>query len=158
MTETLNRVAHTTATEAPGHRQMDASYVAHLATGDLTGGRYALFEVRDAPNGAPPLHRHTREDEAYYILDGEYGIYSGEGLALRATPGTYVHVRQGNVHTYKCLSPDGGRMLVIASPAGLEGFFTQLGEAAESPEPLDVGRVAAIAGTHGIEVVGPPPA
>jgi quercetin dioxygenase-like cupin family protein len=143
---------------------MGAALVTYKATGEQTGGRYSLFEVRDEPYSGPPMHVHQREDEAYYILEGEYEIYSPEGLVLRATPGTYVHVARGTVHTYRCAGPGEGRMLVFGSPSGMEDFFAELGEEAvdranpPAPSgPPDIGRMVAIANRHGIEVVGPPP-
>jgi quercetin dioxygenase-like cupin family protein len=151
MTETVEGIRHTSAGGAHANRQMDASVVAHLATTDMTGGRYSLFEVRDEPGGGPPMHRHTREDEAFYVLEGEYDVYSEDGPVLRATPGTYVHVSAGTAQAYRCVGPGEGRMLGIASPGGLERFFDAL--AATPPDPA---QVAAVAERFGIEVVGPP--
>jgi quercetin dioxygenase-like cupin family protein len=152
MRDTTTGITHTSAADSHANRQMDASVVSHLATTDMTNGRYSLFEVRDGSGGGPPVHRHTREDEGYYVLDGEYDVYSDGGLVLHATPGTYVHVRAGTAQAYKCVSADGGRMLVVASPGGLEQFFDAL--AATPPDPT---QVAATAAGFGIEVVGPPP-
>jgi mannose-6-phosphate isomerase-like protein (cupin superfamily) len=164
VSETLEGMRHVTAVEAPGVQQMDASTIAYLATADCTGGRYSLFEVRDTAGSGPPMDRHSREDEAFYILEGEYDIYSAEGLVLRATPGTYIHVTRGTTQAYKCVGSGHGRMLVIASPGGLEHFFTDLSglapdsaNAATSSEPPDFGPVVGVAKKHGIEVVGPPP-
>jgi quercetin dioxygenase-like cupin family protein len=137
---------------------MDASVVIPLARQEDTGGRYSLFEVRDVPSSGPPVHRHTREDEAFYILEGEYDIYSGDGLIMRATPGTYIHVTRGTAQAYKCVGPQSGRMLVMASPGGLEHFFDELGALSAEGRGEDFGAVAAVADRHGIEVVGPPPA
>ena len=158
MIETIEGIRHIVADEASGTRQMDASVVIPLARQDDTEGRYSLFEVRDVPNSGPPMHRHTREDEAFYILEGEYEIYSPDGLIMRARPGTYVHVTRGTAQAYKCVGPSEGRMLVIASPGGLERFFEELGALSASGQSGDFGAVAAVADRHGIEVVGPPPA
>jgi quercetin dioxygenase-like cupin family protein len=149
--------------QGPAYWQMGAALVTFLATGEDTQGRYALFEVRDEPHSGPPMHRHTREDEAYFILEGEYEVHHPGAAPLRLLPGAFVHVPRGAVGTYKCVSDQGGRMLVLLSPSGGEQFFAELGQLAQDrhnrptggPAP-DPAEVAAIAARHGIEVVGPP--
>jgi quercetin dioxygenase-like cupin family protein len=131
--------------EGPAYWEMGESLVTCKATSEETEGRYSLFEVLDAPRSGPPMHLHRHEDEAYYILEGVYEIYRPDAAPLRVTPGGYVYVARGTVHTYKCVGPDRGRMLVVSTPGGLERFFAELGEPALDRE-------------HGIEVVGPPPA
>ena len=42
-----------------------------LATGDDTNGKYALWEAIVPPGGGPPPHVHSREEEGFYILEGE---------------------------------------------------------------------------------------
>jgi len=156
------RIKHVGKDEGTAYWEMGASLVSFKATSADTGGRYALFEVEDAAHSGPPMHRHTREDEAYFILEGEYEIhYPGGGAPLRLLPGAYVHVPLGTVHTYKCTVS--GRMLVLLSPGGGEKFFADLGELAldrqkppAHPIMHDPAEVAAIAARHGIEVLGPP--
>src|SRR4028118_1139985 len=48
-------------------------------TSDQTGGAYSLFEVTTQPGEGPPPHVHHREDEAFYVLEGEYEFLDGEG-------------------------------------------------------------------------------
>jgi quercetin dioxygenase-like cupin family protein len=146
-------ILHTSAKEEHGLEQMGQSMVTPLARAEDTGGQYSLLEVRDVPGGGPPMHRHTREDEAFYILEGEYEVHSQDGLVTRAGPGTFVHIRRGTAQAYRCLGPEPGRMLVLASPGGLERFFAELNALGAQP---NFGAVAAVAGAHGIEVVGPP--
>jgi quercetin dioxygenase-like cupin family protein len=144
---------------------MGESLVTCKASSEETGGQYALFEVWDAPHSGPPLHVHRREDESYYILEGDYEIHLPDAAEpLRAGAGAYIAVARGTVHTYVCAGPGRGRMLVLATPGGLERFFAELGEPAVDREhppapagPPDVGRMVAIANKYGIEIVGPPP-
>ena len=42
-----------------------------LATGEDTNGKYALWEALVPPGGGPPPHVHSREEEGFYVLDGE---------------------------------------------------------------------------------------
>jgi len=145
-------IRYTSVESEGGLNQMDAAVVTPLARSGDTSGAYSLFEVRDAPGGGPPLHRHSREDEAFYVLEGEYEVHSQDGLVTRAGPGTYVFVPRGTVQAYKCVGPGQGRMLVMASPGGLEVFF----EALSKVDGGDFAAVAAVAAANGIEVVGPP--
>jgi hypothetical protein len=49
-----------------------------LATGDNTLGTYGLWEAIDPPGGGPPPHVHSREEERFYILEGEITVQSGD--------------------------------------------------------------------------------
>src|SRR5262245_27712269 len=49
-----------------------------LATGDETDGKYALWEAVVAPGGGPPPHTHSREEEGFYVLDGEITFQVGD--------------------------------------------------------------------------------
>jgi len=149
--------------EGPAYWQMGGTLVTCKAVAADTEGRYSLFEVDDAPDGGPPMHRHTREDESYFILEGEYEVHFPDGSNVRLSPGAFARIPMGTVHTYWCIGPNRGRMLVLATPGGLEDFFAELGDRAvdrvnpPTPSgPPDFGAMVAIAAKHGIEVVGPP--
>jgi mannose-6-phosphate isomerase-like protein (cupin superfamily) len=58
-------------------------------SGKDTGGTYAVIEEVSPPSGGPPLHLHHREDEAFYVLEGEYEIQCGDDKFI-ASPGTFV--------------------------------------------------------------------
>ena len=60
-----------------------------------TDGRHAMFEAVVLPGGGPPPHLHTREDETFYVLEGEITFQMG-GEKLAAGPGTFVHMPIGN--------------------------------------------------------------
>src|SRR6202046_3719401 len=49
-----------------------------LATGEDTNGKYALWEALVPPGGGPPPHVHSREEEGFYILEGEITFTIGE--------------------------------------------------------------------------------
>ena|SRR5689334_9199108 len=138
------------------------SRVTFKITGESTEGRYALFETIDAPQSGPPLHVHQHEDESYYILEGAYDVYLADGAPVHATVGALVTVPRGVTHTYKNVSANAGRMIVVATPAGLEHFFAALGQpdTGEAPPkpagPPDFAAMAAVARHYGIEIVGPP--
>jgi quercetin dioxygenase-like cupin family protein len=130
MNLSTNGITHVKPNAGDAYWQMGAALVTFKATSAETEGRYSLFEVEDEPGSGPPMHRHQREDEAYYILEGNYEIHYPGGTTLTLDPGAFVHVPRGTVHTYKCVGDSRGRMLVMASPAGMENFFAELGERA----------------------------
>ena len=66
----------------------------YLATGDDTDGGYYLVEAIVPPGGWPPFHIQTREEEAFYILEGELSFYGDEGEVV-AGPGTYLNIPKG---------------------------------------------------------------
>ncbi len=139
--------------------------VTYKITSERTGGAYSLFEVVSKPGGGPPPHVQHREDEAFYVLEGEYEFLD-DGRTMRVGKGSLVYVPKGNLHTYKNVGTSPGKMLVSHTPGGLhERFFEEIGqeEAQNKFKPtaheglLDAERIVAIAATYGIEMPPPTP-
>src|SRR3712207_2537322 len=65
-----------------------------------TGGAYSLFEVNAQPGAGPPPHVQHREDEAFYVLEGEYEFLSAEET-LRVGAGSLLYVPKGTLHAHK---------------------------------------------------------
>jgi quercetin dioxygenase-like cupin family protein len=136
--------------------------VTYKVTAEQTGGAYSLFEVASRPGGGPPPHVQHREDEAFWVLEGEYEFVV-EGRATRVGTGSLVYIPRGKLHAHKYSGDKPGRMLIIQTPGGLhEHFFGEIGQPAtyESKPPVsrglaDTGRVVEIAAEYGIEI--PPP-
>jgi quercetin dioxygenase-like cupin family protein len=136
-----------------------AGCLLHLrATGEDTSGAYGLVEeLAPAGFGTPP-HVHSREDEAFLVLDGTLA-FDVDGEPREAGPGDYVMLPRGVPHAFRVASPT-ARFLNIVSPAGFERFFADFGEPAGSPElppppdgPPDVARMQAILRDYGIELL-----
>ncbi len=132
------------------------------ASGKDTGGAYALIEVMVPPQSGPPPHLHRREDEAFYIVEGEFEVHVDEER-LTAGPGSWVQMAKGSVHHFKNIGAKPAKMLILATPAGLDEFFLEAGRKATdtSPEsgaatPEDKERLFAIAPKYGIEMRPPP--
>jgi mannose-6-phosphate isomerase-like protein (cupin superfamily) len=119
--------------------------------GEDTDGAYTIIQEVSPPSGGPPLHLHHREDEAFYVLEGEYEVHCGDER-ISATPGTFVFAPRKIPHTFRNVSAGRGKVLAIVTPAGIEKFFEELSEGAKQG-PLDLGRVKEIAERYEIELM-----
>lgn len=118
-----------------------------------TNGSLTVLELAVEPGSGPPLHTHLREDEVWYVLEGDFRFKAGDTL-LRASTGGMAFGPRGTPHTFHNLGATTGRLLVITSPSGLERFFEQ--GAALLPVPVDPDALAAVGHANWIDFVGPP--
>lgn len=132
-----------------------------LATGEDTDGRYAMWEAILLPGGGPPPHLHRREEEGFYVLEGEVAFWVEEQRQV-AGPGTLLNLPVGVTHAFKNESDRPARMLVWVAPAGLEKMFWEVGQIvpdrSASPPPVtqaDIERLLAAAPRYGIEIMLP---
>lgn len=118
-----------------------------------TGGIVSAVESHDVPGGGPPEHIHSREDETFQVIEGEYE-FSVDGQRLVAQKGTTIFAPRGIPHTYRYLGEAPGRLMCVITPAGFEGFFEAIG--ALTPEQQqDIPRVIAIAMEFGLQILPP---
>jgi quercetin dioxygenase-like cupin family protein len=121
------------------------------ALGSQTGGNFALLEQTVPPGHGPRRHVHRREEESFYILEGEFSFEVGERTFVGG-PGTFVLGPRDIPHRFWNAGSSTGRFLLIISPAGLEPFFEEFSRViAESPS--DLARQAEVAGRYGLEFV-----
>ena len=126
-----------------------------------TGGALLLFEASIPPQGGPPPHVHHQEDEAYYVLEGTIEVMEGDRIFL-AGVGSFVFLPRGTPHKFKNVGTETARMLLMTTPAGLEKFFGEVGQAAQEggtappPGPEEIGRLLAAAPKYGLEILPPP--
>ena len=101
------------------------------ATGKQTGDLYSIVEVLEPEGAQAPLHLHRKEDEAFYVLEGEMTFRIGEET-IKARPGSFVFGPRGVPHTY---TVDSGpaRLLFLLSPPGFEGFIEAVSKPAKAP-------------------------
>jgi quercetin dioxygenase-like cupin family protein len=131
-----------------------------LVTGAETGGQYAMFESTLEPGSGPPPHRHSREHEAFFILEGEVTFHSGDDQFV-APAGAFVNLPPGGVHYFRNNTKSMARMLITVSPAGLEQMFLAVGtplspgQSAPRPTPEDIQKLLAIAPKYGLEILVP---
>jgi quercetin dioxygenase-like cupin family protein len=132
-----------------------------LATGADTNGKYALWEAIVPPGGGPPPHVHSREEEGFYVLEGEITFTIGENR-LVASAGMFANMPVGTPHSFKNESSRPARMLISVAPAGLEQMFFEfavpLPEGSTSalpPTKEEIEKLVAIAPKYGIEIMLP---
>jgi quercetin dioxygenase-like cupin family protein len=89
-----------------------------------TGGAFGLWEELVPPAGGTPPHMHQREDEGFYILEGEIE-FQVNGRALRALPGAFVFAPRDVPHCFKNVAAGPSRMMVMAVPGGFENFLLE---------------------------------
>ncbi len=103
--------------------------------GHEAGERFSMVEhPMSARALAAPLHRHTREDEYSYVLEGQVGALLGEDVVI-GEPGDLIFKPRGQWHTLWNAGERPARILEIISPAGFERFFEEL---------VDLGGITAV--------------
>ena len=132
-----------------------------LITGEETGGAFFMSEISVAPGGGTPPHIHHREDEAFRLLEGTLTIQVG-GDTITASAGDFAFLPRGMAHSFKNTGDGIAKALVLITPAGLEGFFTEVFEAAADPTAAPpaaskelIGRALAAAPRYGMELLPP---
>jgi len=119
-----------------------------------TGGIVSAVESHDVPGGGPPPHIHSREDETFQVLEGEYE-FTVDGKSFVAKKGTTIFAPRGIAHTYRYLGQVPGRLMCLITPSGFEGFFEAIGALAPEQQQ-DIPRVITIAKEFGLEILPPP--
>lgn len=103
-----------------------------------------MIEAIASPGNGPPAHLHRNEDETLYVLEGDIEITNGDKV-LKAKPGAVAFVPKGTVHRFQCTGHHTGRLLLLYTPDGIEGFFREAGRPAvgDGPAPpLDSDELA----------------
>ncbi len=100
--------------------------VRFMVDGRESGGGFSLVEhPMSARALAAPLHRHTREDEYSYVLEGRMGALLGDEV-LEGGPGDFIFKPRNQWHTFWNAGDEPARILEIISPAGFEQYFVEL--------------------------------
>lgn len=121
----------------------------YLIDTEDSGGGFSLVEHTLAPNTlAAPLHRHSREDEYSFVLEGRLGALLGEDEVF-AEAGTLVYKPRGQWHTFWNAGDTPVRLLEIISPGGLEQLFRKLSEPGGE---YDAETLPALAASYGCDV------
>src|SRR3954447_25610456 len=125
--------------------------VRFLIEGAEAGQRFAFLEHPMSPRAlAAPLHRHSREDEYSFVLEGRMGALLGDEV-VEAGPGELVFKPRNQWHTFWNAGDDPCRILEIISRAGFEGFFQELSDLGGAIA-ADPAAVAELSRRYGLEM------
>jgi quercetin dioxygenase-like cupin family protein len=113
-----------------------------------TNGMYAIVESVAAPGCATPMHLHRNEAEQVLIIEGTYRIAVGEKV-FEMSGGDSITLPRGVPHSWRNISSEPGRMVVILTPAGFEQCVQTIRN--NPPEKLET-----VAASYGCYIVGPP--
>lgn len=133
-----------------------------IATGEDTDGRYTLAQFYIPPQALVPPHIHRREDEWFYVIDGEVSLQM-EDQTINGTSGTLLFGPRNHVHSFANLGTNPATMVSLWTPSGIEGLFREVGDPVIPTDPFtpptisNVPRLIAAAPRYGLEFVAPNP-
>ncbi len=124
-----------------------------------TDGAYSQWEAIVPSGGGPPLHVHSREDESFYVLEGQVTFQVGDVRQI-APAGTYISLPIGVPHCFRNESSAQARLLITVVPAGLEGLFFESGVEVEpgtmiapTPPPDEKNKIRQAASRYGVRLL-----
>lgn len=103
----------------------------------------------------PLLHRHSREDEWFYVLEGQL-TWQVDGRRFTGGAGSSAFAPRGTVHTFQNFHDGTAHILVMVTPAGLERFFEDITVQNKGLAQPDFAKVEALMNAYGLELLGPP--
>jgi len=124
--------------------------VRFMIDGDETDQDFALVEHPMPPRHlAAPLHKHSREDEYSYVLEGRMGALLGEEV-VHAEAGDLVFKPRDQWHTFWNAGDEPCRILEIISPSGFEKYFNEMVDLIADGPP-DIEKLVALGARYGLE-------
>lgn len=143
-----------------------ANLVEVKLTRDAGGGQMSIVELSGPPRDMPPLHLHRKDDEVFYVLEGEMSVFVGSDQPVRCTTGSTAFGPKGVPHSYRVESNEPARWLAISTPGDFAQFVLAASRPAESaslpppppgpPSEDEIAAITTLAAEHGIELLGPP--
>ncbi|WP_199440240.1 quercetin 2,3-dioxygenase [Umezawaea beigongshangensis] len=138
MSEQVNGLPPSTACVPAGHGPttwFDGNVYTVKVSAETTGGSLSVLESSILPGSGPPLHVHTGEDEAFYVLSGQLEFQVGdERFTGRA--GDFVFVPRGTPHRFENAGTHVAHTIFVYTPGGFEQFFLEVGEPAVPGAPV----------------------
>ncbi|MBD0379522.1 quercetin 2,3-dioxygenase [Paenibacillus sedimenti] len=138
-------------------------YLGNLSTlkvnAEHTGGQFSLVEDVMAPGYETPYHIHRKEDETFYLIEGE-AEFVLDGRLYRAKAGSFAFLPKNIPHGFRIVGDKPARLLVMVNPSGFDQFFAELSEPAqrlELPPPTkpDIPKLVETAKRFEVEILGP---
>ncbi len=154
MRNTLPVVLIALAGAVSAHEAMEwnESKIHVLLERDGTGGGMGMFTTQSSAPGGPPLHVHEDAGEALFVLEGRAEFQAGDQHVTLGA-GEVVFVPRGIDHTFHFPDKTGGKLLVIVTPGGFEGFFAAT-KHLKLPDQID--ELNQISAEFGQVFTGPP--
>jgi len=115
------------------------------------GGRYCVLEIQSPAGSGTPMHVHHREDENFYVLEGEFTVHVG-GHVHRAAAGSFVFAPREIPHRYENTGQTTARLLVMAEPGGIDRMFEEFQGAVVAGRP-DMDKIGEICRRYEVEFV-----
>jgi quercetin dioxygenase-like cupin family protein len=122
-----------------------------IATAEQTHGLMLVFETIAPPGEGPPLHLHTREEEAIYVVSGDFRWKIGDTLS-DAPAGSFAFLPRSVPHAWQNVGDQPGKLFIVFVPAGMEPFFERFGRMKD----FDLEGFREAGADVGMETVGPP--
>jgi mannose-6-phosphate isomerase-like protein (cupin superfamily) len=141
-----------------------ASLFEHLLEAEECGGRLSVALATQPPGIAPPLHRHAREAEAFFLLSGRMTYRAGEET-FELYEGCFIYLPQGLPHAFRVRGEQPVRYLALNQPGGLFHLYDEVGTPATElrlpgadgqPPRVEIPKWNQLSPRYGIEVLGPP--
>jgi quercetin dioxygenase-like cupin family protein len=133
------------------HMDVLGEAITLLLSGRQTSGAFTILSETSPPGGGTPLHTHHNEDEALYVVAGEYEIQCGDRTS-RVSAGSFVFAPREIPHRLRNVNGGPSTMLGVISPAGFEGFWEEVSKLTPAPE---VAAILAIAAKYKVEILAP---
>jgi len=128
----------------------DSAYV--MASTRDTHGSLTIIELVISPKNGPALHTHLREDEVWYVIEGNFRFKAGDEM-FWVSEGGLAFGPRGTPHSFQNVGEAPGRLLIITVPAGAERLFEEYNQLL--PGPVDPEALADVARANWVDFVGP---
>jgi mannose-6-phosphate isomerase-like protein (cupin superfamily) len=128
----------------------DSAYV--MTSTENTHGSLTVIELVISPKNGPALHTHHREDEVWFVLEGDFRFKAGEEM-FWVSEGGLAFGPRGTPHSFQNVGDAPARLLVMTAPSGAERLFEDYADLL--PGPVDSQTLAAVARANWVEFVGP---
>ena len=103
---------------------------------DQTGGSLGCFESEVPAGDGTPFHMHEKEEEFFRVLEGHFAFWCN-GVRVDLAEGGVICVPRGAVHRFQNIGRSTGRLMVVMTPGGFEGFFPAVArETGATPERI----------------------
>jgi quercetin dioxygenase-like cupin family protein len=136
----------------------------HLLEAGDGDGRLGVALVTQPPGIATPLHRHSKEAEVFYLLEGRMSYRAGDE-DFELYDGCFIYLPQNLPHAFRIRGDKPAKMLALTTPAGVLHLYDEVGlPAAEmrlpgddgQPPEVEIPKWGEVGPRYGLEVVGPP--